>query len=128
MFEKTLLTQVISRLQKIGLITHTLSIANAMFLGVVQLYNNAHRRLDIIYLPVEEVGSAQLYFTGNAFFNRSMRSLADTKGMKLTRRGLYVRSDIGDDPSMGRVTGCETERGIFAALGVPYQLPEQRNP
>jgi len=47
-----------------------------------------HRRLDIIVVPYDQFACAQLYFTGSAHFNRSMRSLAARMNMSLSEHAL----------------------------------------
>ncbi|KPI43932.1 DNA polymerase lambda [Cyphellophora attinorum] len=46
------------------------------------------RRLDILFVPWEELGAALIYWTGNDFFNRSLRLLASRKKMRLNQHGL----------------------------------------
>ena len=50
---------------------------------------NPWRRIDLLLVPSAELGAALIYFTGNDIFNRSLRLLAGTKGMRLNQRGLY---------------------------------------
>jgi DNA polymerase IV len=46
------------------------------------------RRLDLLFVPWEELGAALIYWTGNDFFNRSLRLLASRKKMRLNQHGL----------------------------------------
>lgn len=67
---------------------------------------------------------------GDDIFNRSMRLLARHKGMSLNQRGLWT--GISRDPKSntkateGTLIASRTEEEIFAALGVPWQLPHER--
>ncbi|KAK4058384.1 hypothetical protein OIO90_000542 [Microbotryomycetes sp. JL221] len=47
------------------------------------------RRLDILGVPYDELPAALIYFTGNDYFNRSMRLKARHLGYRLNQRGLY---------------------------------------
>jgi DNA polymerase IV len=87
------------------------------------------RRIDFLLVPESELGAALIYFTGDDIFNRSIRLLSSTKGMRLNQRGLY--KDIMRGP--GRVKFNEgaliegaDEKKIFDALGVPWRPPEHR--
>jgi len=67
-----------------------------MYMGICKLKHDGaiHRRIDIKIYPPDQFGSAVLYFTGSAHFNRSMRLLARKKG--------YSLSDHGIKPSIHR--------------------------
>ena len=87
------------------------------------------RRIDFLFTAHESIGAALLYFTGDEIFNRSMRLLANKKGMRLNQRGLY--KDVIRGPRRSRQTdGSKVEgfdeRKIFAALGVPWREPTER--
>lgn len=87
------------------------------------------RRIDLLLVPSDEIGASLIYFTGNDIFNRSLRLLASTKGMRLNQRGLY--KDVMRGPQRARLTQGtlvegKDERKIFAALGVPWRPPEHR--
>ncbi|KAG8783713.1 hypothetical protein FRC15_004673 [Serendipita sp. 397] len=88
------------------------------------------RRIDILTIPFEQWGAALVYFTGDDIFNRSMRLLANKKGMSLNQRGLY--DGVVRDPktrlktAVGRIIASRTEQEIFRALGVPWQEPHER--
>jgi DNA polymerase IV len=88
------------------------------------------RRVDFLLVPYEEFGAALIYFTGNDIFNRSIRLLASKKGMRLNQRGLW--KDVMRGPEKGRVTQgtlveAQSEKIIFAKLGVPWRSPVHRN-
>jgi DNA polymerase IV len=87
------------------------------------------RRIDLLLVPSDEIGAALIYFTGNDIFNRSMRLLASTKGMRLNQRGLY--KDAMRGPKRVKVTDGtlvegKDEKRIFEILGVPWRPPEHR--
>ena len=91
-----------------------------IFMGICKDDNNIHRRIDIKVYNKEEFPFALLYFTGSAYFNRSMRLFAKKKGYHLSDKEL---SD--------RITGvkipCNSEEDIFKALALKYQKPEERD-
>lgn len=87
------------------------------------------RRIDLLFVPGDEIGAALLYFTGNDIFNRSMRLLASRKGMCLNQHGLY--KDVLRGPNRVKANpGClvegRDERRIFEVLRVPWRPPEHR--
>jgi DNA polymerase IV len=87
------------------------------------------RRIDLLFVPGEEIGAALLYFTGNDIFNRSMRLLASKKGMRLNQRGLFA--DVLRGPNRvkvnsGRLVEGRDEKRIFEILGVTWRPPEHR--
>jgi DNA polymerase IV len=111
-----LIKVIIEKLKK-SVITDVIAHSGKTFRGICKV-DQFHRRLDLLLCPKEELGAARLYFTGNDIFNRSIRLLADKKGMHLNQHGLY-RQNV-------RICGA-TEQEIFDVLGVPYRPPEERN-
>ena len=90
---------------------------------------NPWRRIDLLLVPSAELGAALIYFTGNDIFNRSMRLLAGTKGMRLNQRGLYGAAMRGKGRvklSQGKLLEGKDEKRIFEILGVPWRPPEHR--
>ena len=65
------------------------------------------------------LGAALMHSTGSSEFNKKIRSLAKSRGLKLSQYGLK-RAD--DDT----VITSRDERDIFKALNLPYQPPEYR--
>ena len=87
------------------------------------------RRIDLLFVPGDELGAALLYFTGNDIFNRSIRLLASRKGMRLNQHGLF--GDVMRGEKRARVTDGtllegQSEERIFAILGVPWRPPHHR--
>jgi DNA polymerase IV len=90
---------------------------------------NPWRRIDFLLVPSDELGAALIYFTGNDIFNRSMRLLAGTKGMRLNQRGLYkdvIRGKGREKLSEGTLVEGKDEKKIFEILGVPWRPPQHR--
>ena len=88
------------------------------------------RRLDLLFVPWNELGAALIYFTGNDIFNRSIRLLASKKGMRLNQHGLY--KDVMRGKERQRITDGilvegQNEQRIFEVLGVTWRLPGDRN-
>ena len=87
------------------------------------------RRIDFLLVPETEIGAALIYFTGDDFFNRSMRLLASKKGMRLNQNGLWkdvIRGPNGSRMTQGTLVEGADEKKIFKELGVPWRPPEQR--
>jgi DNA polymerase lambda len=79
------------------------------------------RRVDIKFYPHRERAFAWLYFTGNGFFNRSMRLYADVKkGYQMNDQGLFIRG------TNDRVMEAATEKEVFDFLGLEYKEPHER--
>ncbi|KAI0994914.1 hypothetical protein K3495_g13266 [Podosphaera aphanis] len=87
------------------------------------------RRIDFLVVPASERGAALLYFTGDDIFNRSIRLLSRSKGMRLNQHGLY--RDVMRGPGCvklneGTLVEAAEEKRIFEVLGVPWRSPEER--
>uniref|UniRef100_UPI00398EB9C4 DNA polymerase lambda n=1 Tax=Pristiophorus japonicus TaxID=55135 RepID=UPI00398EB9C4 len=101
------------------------------YLGVCRLPGPGHRyrRLDIIVVPHHEFACALMYFTGSAYFNRSMRALAMTKGMSLSEHSLncHVLRKGSAKINTGIAVSTPTELAVFEQLGLPYREPRERD-
>ncbi|KAF2209690.1 hypothetical protein CERZMDRAFT_21640, partial [Cercospora zeae-maydis SCOH1-5] len=87
------------------------------------------RRMDFLLVPSDEMGAALIYFTGNDIFNRSLRLLASTKGMRLNQRGLYkdvLRGRAREKLAEGTLVEGKDEKRIFEILGIQWRPPEER--
>lgn len=87
------------------------------------------RRIDLLLVPESQLGAALIYFTGNDIFNRSMRLLAQKRGMRLNQRGLYkdvLRGRGNVKITEGELVEGEDERKIFRHLGVHWREPHER--
>ncbi len=73
--------------------------------------------VDMRVVPAESFGAALVYFTGSKAHNIVLRKMAIGKGLKLSEYGVFQ----GDQSIAGR-----TEKDVYAALGLPYILPELR--
>ena len=96
--------------------------------GGAPAHRHRHRRIDIKVYPKAMYPFALLYFTGSDYFNRSMRLYCHKKGLSLSDKGLVpvvrVRRDVVHEaPSIP----CESEEEIFAAIGLEYKAPAERN-
>lgn len=75
--------------------------------------------MDVQMRPAEPGfwGAMMMHMTGNPAFNMIARTLARKRGLKLNEYGVWD----GDT----RIAGA-TEEDIFAAIGMRYVLPEER--
>ncbi|XP_078269420.1 DNA polymerase lambda isoform X2 [Rhinoraja longicauda] len=101
------------------------------YLGVCRLPGAGHRyrRLDIIVVPYAEFACALLYFTGSAYFNRSMRALAKTRDMSLSEHTLSCRvlRKGGTKVATGISVPTPSEETVFEKLGLVYREPRERD-
>lgn len=72
---------------------------------------------DLRLVRNESLGSALNYFTGSRDHNVRLRRRAQERGLKLNEYGLFRGRE--------RIAGA-TEKGVFAALGLPWIAPELR--
>eukprot|EP00607_Mallomonas_marina_P010774 CAMPEP_0182422788 /NCGR_PEP_ID=MMETSP1167-20130531/8576_1 /TAXON_ID=2988 /ORGANISM="Mallomonas Sp, Strain CCMP3275" /LENGTH=290 /DNA_ID=CAMNT_0024601149 /DNA_START=249 /DNA_END=1121 /DNA_ORIENTATION=+ len=108
----------------------------ASYMGVCKLprETSLYRRIDMKSYPRSIFPFAILYFTGSDSFNRSMRYYAKkVKQMSLNDKGLYHCTQVSTDKEGKMKTikrspvSCDSERDIFAALGLEYKEPWERN-
>ena len=91
------------------------------------------RRIDVKFYPYRERVFASLYFTGNGWFNRSMRLWAKReKSLSLNDHGLFpvTHTKLGANvpKSSNRLSfNASTERDVFDYLGLVYKEPADRN-
>ncbi|KAI1661462.1 hypothetical protein F4813DRAFT_385992 [Daldinia decipiens] len=99
------------------------------FPGPQSEYRPIWRRIDILLVPRTELGAALIYFTGNDIFNRSIRLLAQKKGMRLNQRGLFGNVPRGQGNTKvneGTLLEGRDEKKIFEILGVRWREPHER--
>ncbi|KAF2266755.1 hypothetical protein CC78DRAFT_512868 [Lojkania enalia] len=115
---------------KVTLATSHRSNDGSKWLGASRLPGSMiWRRLDLLLAPEEEMGAALIYFTGDEVFNRSMRLLANKKGMRLNQSGLYkdvMRRKGRETLNKGMLLESRDEKRIFEILGVPWREPSER--
>ena len=76
-------------------------------------------QIDLRAVSAEQLGAAQLYFTGGKGHNIKLRQRALTRGWTLNE---YALSEIEG----GKIIASETEEQIYAALGLPWIPPVLR--
>ena len=99
-------------------IRFALSSANERF---KDLSTPAEIQIDLRIVPAESWGAALAYFTGSKDHNVALRKLAIKQGMTLNEYGLFRNNDDRNDP-----IACETEEGIYLALGIASVPPTLR--
>jgi len=117
-----LFKSVVDKLKKDGYITDVFAEGGKKCLAVCRLKRYKHyRRIDLLYTNKKEYPFAVLYFTGDAGFNVAMRSYCLSKGLSLSEHGLK-------DETTGKFidTDIDTEKDIFAYLGLEYVEPKDR--
>ena len=137
---KNILSSLIEKLSEINLMTEILSISKdsennlievkkSHFMGICKLKENPCRRIDIKVYCRQAYPFALLYFTGSAYFNRSMRLYAKKNNFGLNDTGLRrINANLSEENNlMGLDVKCENEEEIFAALGLEYVEPKERN-
>ena len=107
---------VIQRFTKLPRVREVLAAGDTR--GSVKLDNDL--QVDLRVVEEDSYGAALLYFTGSKNHSIELRSAAIKLGYKLNEYGVFDQSN-GDKKIAG-----ETEHGMYAALGMPYLTPEQR--
>jgi len=78
-----------------------------------------HLQIDLRVVLPEEYGSGLQHFTGSKAHNIKIRTIAESKGLKVNEYGTFR---ISDD---ARVAG-DTEESVYNALGLSWMPPELR--
>jgi DNA polymerase beta len=106
------------------LVDHLTSLdSETKYMGMCKYKTNPVRRIDIRYIPVNSIGSAKLYFTGNGDFNKNMRTYALKNGYTINEYGIYK---LKADKTKGFKMKTRTEKDIFDVLKLDYVEPEDR--
>lgn len=101
-----------------GYVIGTIARGGCKFNGVVRLPGaDAARRLDVLRTTPTELPFALLHFTGPDVYNVALRRVAMAAGKRLSEKGWGGASE-GAAP--------QTEADVLHALGVQYQLPQDR--
>jgi DNA polymerase (family X) len=78
---------------------------------------NSGLQVDLRVVPDESFGAALQYFTGSKAHNIAVRRLGQQRGLKINEYGVFK----GD-----KRVGGDTERSVYATVGLPYIEPELR--
>ncbi|KAL6267686.1 hypothetical protein P5V15_000761 [Pogonomyrmex californicus] len=121
------LKAIVECLEKKRLITDTISLGSAKFMGVCRLpgdKSKPFRRLDIRLTFYDQYYCAILYFTGSDLFNKNMRAHALEKKYTLNE---YTLKRLTTEGCPGEAEKIRSEEDIFKILGLPYKDPKDRN-
>ena len=111
-------SEIVDIMIKSGYIVETLASGDKKFLGICKLpRHKTHRRIDLIFTPINQYPFALLYFTGSQQFNITMRNVALQKG--------YSLNEYGFTPSPPHST-FKTEKDIFNFLEMKWIEPRLR--
>ncbi len=105
--------------------THYSTEHDSFYMGCLYspVKDNTRRRVDIKFYPYRERAFATVYFTGNGYFNRSMRLWAKRVfNLRLSDHGLFDLANGGT-----RVLAASTEQEIFDFLKLVYKEPQERD-
>jgi DNA polymerase (family X) len=78
---------------------------------------NAGLQVDLRVVPAKSFGAALHYFTGSKAHNIAIRRLGMKRGLKINEYGVFRGK---------RCIGGETEESVYAAVGLAWVPPEQR--
>ncbi|CAO3685621.1 unnamed protein product [Umbelopsis vinacea] len=79
------------------------------------------RQVDILVAPPSQLYTTILGWTGSRQFERSLRSYAETKGLRVGSHGIFT------DRSHSKRIPIQSEKHAFEVIGLPWLEPEQRN-
>jgi len=74
-------------------------------------------QVDLRLVPAESYGAALHYFTGSKAHNIAIRRIGQELGLKINEYGVFRGAQ--------RIAG-DTEESVFAAVGLPFIVPELR--
>jgi DNA polymerase (family 10) len=89
-------------------------------------------RVDLRVVDPDEFGAALQYFTGSRDHNVRVRNRAIERGLTMNEYGVFDISDMDEDerdeagPRAGERVAGDSERGMYAAVDLPWIPPELR--
>ena len=89
-------------------------------------------RVDLRVVTPGAFGAALQYFTGSRDHNVQVRNRAIDRGLTMNEYGVFDVSDLDDEaredagPRAGERVAGESERGMYAAVDLPWLPPELR--
>jgi DNA polymerase/3'-5' exonuclease PolX len=115
------LEQMVETLKRWGIITEVLALKGDSLTVIADSPDGKWFpiRLDIEFVPEENVGATLIWFTGSKGMNINLRSKATNMGWKLTQHGIHRLKDGSRIPAY-------SEKEIFEVLGVSYIEPDLR--
>jgi len=118
---KKQLADYVQQLIHAGYIEEVLALGEHKCMAICRIdESSTARRLDLLLTPQQEYAYALLYFTGSDRFNVAFRQYALEKGYSLNEHTLTPIKPVDQPPFM------ESEKAIFAFLGLRYIDPDQR--
>ena len=81
---------------------------------------------DLRLVPEAVYGAALMYFTGSKEHNVLLRERAIKRGLRLNEYGLFEGNEERPQDQGKIPVAASTEESIYAALDLPYIVPEQR--
>ncbi len=75
--------------------------------------------VDLRIVPPAQFGNLLQHFTGSRAHNVALRTAAQTRGIRVSERGILFEET-------GELMRCETEEQVYATLGLPWVPPELR--
>ena len=122
------LGSLVQRLKTVGLVIDDLAEGTTKYMGFCRLPKPGAlaRRIDIRFVPYDCFWTSVLYFTGSDLFNVQMRKQALKKGYTVNEYGAW-KYDEKTDKKLGERISFESEKAIFALLGMSYTEPEDRS-
>ena len=114
------LKKLVQTLSDARILTDHFSSGNVKWLGMGKT-STKHRRIDFMYISMEEYPFAQMYFTGSKEFNEAFRGYARSKGYTLNEHGIKKVTANGTVKH-----SFKSEKDIFEFLDVNYIAPENR--
>ena len=135
-----LLFKIIKHLNEIDILKESLSLSEdgnsskkkrykATYMGIIKLPKyEYYRRIDIKIYHEKIYCFGVLHFTGDAYFNRSIRAWAQESNYSLSDDGIAYTSGRGKNRTYGErgSYNCKTERDILGFFNIPFYEPKDR--
>lgn len=75
--------------------------------------------VDLRIVPAAQFGNLLQHFTGSRAHNVALRTAAQTRGIRVSERGILFEET-------GELVRCDTEEAVYATLGLAWVPPELR--